>query len=141
MGARSVTIIEVSGGLFTHWQLMIALVACSGRLYPMPRRWISDAARRNRAAISVFFSSPWDMEFGRIYRFNGQKNHKANPDRPVGKRCGSGRLDKGLNRMHLAPGDIVCVDISHERRYQTAENCKNLLRPPSLKTLIIYRNT
>lgn len=142
MGARSVTIIEVPGGLFTHWQLMIALVACSGRSYPMPRRWISDAARRNRGGHQrLFFSSPWDMEFGRIYRFNGQKNHKANPDRPIGKRCGSGRLDNGLNRMHLAPGDVICVYVSHAGKYQTAENCKNLLRPPSLKTLINIHNT
>ena len=60
MGARSVTIIEVSGGLFTHWQLMIALVACSGRSYPMPRHWISDAARRNRGGHQRLFFAPDD---------------------------------------------------------------------------------
>lgn len=43
---------------FRSPQLMIAKATVPVLSYPMPRRWISDAARRNRGGNSVFFFDP-----------------------------------------------------------------------------------
>ena len=58
MGARSVTIVKVSGGLVPPPQLMIAQATVPVLSYPMPRRWISDAARRNREPTASFYFVP-----------------------------------------------------------------------------------